>query len=151
MCATNLWAVNAAAYTPEFRRFTADRLGTEPMETILRIASSRVRSSSVVFTLTLNMCDCGTFIGSRNHAQGKGEINADSWLGWLRDLPDHIPHLSRIAVLRAWSPEDESVVPARAHGISIDELSEEALRELRDDNLLTIDYPGMGSNDSETN
>ena len=143
MCATNLWAVNSAAFTPDFQQFTAERIGVRPEPTDLRIASSRVRSSSAVFTLTQNMCDCSSLIGRRTDPPAQNEASADAWLGWLRDLPSHIPHLTRIAVLRAWSPESESVVPARARGIRIGDLSEETLRDSRDDWLLTIDYPAV--------
>lgn len=141
MCATNLWAVNAAAFTPEFRRFTEERTGAAPEPTDLRISSDRVRRSSAVFTLTRRMCDCDALIGLRNDSLHEGEIGADAWLGWLRELPDHVPHVSRVAVLHAWSPQDDDIVPSRARGIRIGELSEEILRDLRDDALLTIDYP----------
>lgn len=143
MCATNLWAVNAAAYTPEFRAFTAERIGIEPEESELRIASGRVRGSSAVFTLTTRMCDCTSLIGRRNDPPVDGEVTADAWLGWLRELPDHVPHVSRIAVLRAWSPGSDDVVPAGARGIRIGELDEDTLRGIRDDRLLTIDYPRL--------
>ncbi|MFF5322492.1 hypothetical protein ACWDHH_01780 [Janibacter hoylei] len=141
MCATNLWAINAAAFTSKFQRFTEGRLGMPPVQTTMRIASGRVRGSSVVFTLTSRMCDCDTLIGRRNEAPVHGEIEADAWLGWLRDMPDHVANVSRVAVLRAWSPGDDDVVPSRARGIGIGELSESVLRDVRDDTLLTIDYP----------
>lgn len=63
------------------------------------------------------------------------------WLGWLRELPDHVPHVSRIAVLRAWSPDDDVVTPQRSRGIRIGELDETTLRDIRDEMLLTLDYP----------
>ena len=141
MCATNVWAINAAAFTSEFQRFTEDRLGVPPVQTTMRIASRRVRGSSVVFTLTRRMCDCDSLIGGRNDAPVHGEIEADAWLGWLRDMPDHVSNVSRVAVLRAWSPGDDDVVPSRARGIGFGELSESVLRDVRDDTLLTIDYP----------
>ncbi|SJN38247.1 hypothetical protein FM114_10865 [Luteococcus japonicus LSP_Lj1] len=56
-------------------------------------------------------------------------------------MPDHVANVSRVAVLRAWSPGDDDVVPSRARGIGIGELSESVLRDVRDDTLLTIDYP----------
>lgn len=114
MCATNLWAVNAAAFTPEFRRFTAERVGVAPQDTRLRIASSRIRASSVTFTLTLRMCDCDTLIGRRADSPVIGEARAADWLGWLRDLPDHAPLLSRLTAIRTWSPQEDAGVPARA-------------------------------------
>ena len=141
MCAVNLWVVNAAAFTPEFQSFTADRLGVAPFLEELRIASGRVRGSSQVFTLTTRMCDCDSLIGRRSEPEHDDEISADSWIGWLRELPDAVPHISRIAVLRAWSPEDDLVSPKRSRGIRIDDLDEAILRGVRDDMLLTIDYP----------
>lgn len=87
------------------------------------------------------MCDCDTLVGRRNDPPVDGEISAEAWLTWLRDLPSHVPHVSRIAVMRAWSPEDDVIAPTRARGIRIGELSEDVLRDVRDDNLLTIDYP----------
>ena len=141
MCATNLWAINAAAVTPEFTRFTADTLGVAPTPSEMRISSSRVRNSSAVFTLIRRMCDCDALVGRRNDPPIDGEISAEEWLTWLRDLPAHVSHVSRIAVMRTWSPEDDVIAPIRARGIRIGELSEDVLRNVRDDNLLTIDYP----------
>lgn len=141
MCATNIWAVNAAASTPEFVRFTQERLGVAPEPAPFRIASSRVRDSSSVFTLTTRMCDCTSLIGAKQDAVPDGEITAEQWLGWLRDMPDHVPHVARLAVLRAWSPEDDVVRPARARDIRIHEATEDILRGVGDDHLLTIDYP----------
>lgn len=141
MCATNLWAINADAFTPEFARFTADTLSVAPTRSEIRISSSRVRNSSTVFTLIRRMCDCDTLVGRRNDPPVDGEISAEAWLTWLRNLPSHVPHVSRIAVMRAWSPEDDVIAPTRARGIRIGELSEDVLRDVRDDNLLTIDYP----------
>lgn len=141
MCATNLWAVNAAAFTPHFSGFTAERIGIEPTPLDMHIASSRVRKSSAVFTLTHNMCDCSTLIGCGRDSAAGDETSADAWLGWLRELPDNVPHVSRVAVLRAWSPEEDSVTPERARGIHVRELTEDILRDVRDEMLLTIDYP----------
>ncbi len=141
MCATNLWAVNAAAFTPEFQQFTVERLGVEPEITEMSIASSRVRGSSVLFTLTRNMCDCSTLIGARQEPVGEDEASAEDWLAWLRELPEHVPHLSRLAILRAWNPEEDAVTPARARGIRLKDVTERVLRDMRDNHLLTIDYP----------
>lgn len=121
MCATNLWAINAAAFTPEFTRFTADALGVAPSPSEMRISSSRVRNSSTVFTLIRRMCDCDSLVGRRNGQAVDGEISAEAWLTWLRDLPAHVPHVSRIAVMRAWSPVEDVIAPTRAHGIRIGE------------------------------
>ena len=65
MCAINLWAVNAAAFTTEFQQFTTERLGVAPVAEEMSIGSSRVRGSSRVFTLTTRMCDCDSLIGRR--------------------------------------------------------------------------------------
>ena len=141
MCATNLWAVNAAAFTPEFERFTAVQIGVAPQVSELRIASSRVRASSVVFTLTQRMCDCDSLIGRGSDGPVDGEVGAEDWLGWLRELPTQVPHVSRLAVLRAWSPQDDDVAPRHAKGATISEVTEQVLRGLKDYALLTIDYP----------
>jgi hypothetical protein len=143
MCATNLWAINAAAFTSEFQRFTEDKLGVPPVRTTMRIVSGRVRGSSAVFTLTRRMCDCDSLIGRRSDPPVQEEIDADAWLGWLREMPDHVTNVSRIAVLRAWSPEDDDVVPSHARGVRVGDLTEDVLRDIRDDSLLTIDYPRM--------
>lgn len=141
MCATNLWLINASAFTTEFHQFTADRLGVRPASTTTRVLSERVRRSSPVFTLTRRMCDCDTLIGRRDAPPVEGEIGADAWLSWLRDLPAHVPHVSRVGVLRAWSPEEDSAAPSRARGVRIGEVGEDLLRDIRDDDLLTVDYP----------
>lgn len=141
MCATNLWAVNAAAFTPAFERFTAEQVGVRPQPSDLRIASSRVRGSSAVFTLTRRMCDCDSLIGRGGDAGVDGEVTAEAWLTWLRKLPMQVPHLSRLAVLRAWNPQDDDVAPRHAKGMTISKVSEQVLRALDEDSLLTIDYP----------
>jgi hypothetical protein len=141
MCAINLWAVNAAAFTTEFQRFTTERLSVAPVAEEMSIGSSRVRGSSRVFTLTTRMCDCDSLIGRRADPAREDEISAERWLGWLRELPDHVPHVSRIAVLRAWSPGNDVITPQRSRGIRIGELDEAILRDIRDDMLLTLDYP----------
>lgn len=141
MCATNLWMINQAAFTSEFVRFTTDTLGVAPTKSDMRISSSRVRNTSFVFTLTPRMCDCSTIIGGRNDPPVDGEISAEAWLTWLRNLPDYVPPVARIGVMRAWRPEVDVIAPSRSRGIRIGELNEDILREVRDDNLLTIDYP----------
>lgn len=141
MCATNLWTINQVAFTPDFARFTTEVLGVAPDQSDMRISSSRVHKSSIVFTLTRQVCDCDTLVGRRNNPPAGGEIVAEAWLTWLRDLPLHAPQVSRVGVMRAWSPEDDVIAPKRARGIRIGELSEDVLRDVRDDNLLTIDYP----------
>ncbi|UQN15770.1 hypothetical protein [Gulosibacter sp. ACHW.36C] len=141
MCAINLWAVNAAAFTTEFHRFTTERLSVAPVAEEMSIGSSRVRSSSRVFTLTTRMCDCDSLIGRRADPALEEEISAERWLGWLRELPNYVPHVSRIAVLRAWNPGNDVITPQRSRGIRIGELDETILRDIRDDTLLTLDYP----------
>lgn len=143
MCAINLWAVNAAAFTPDFHRFTAERIGLPPQPQRMRIVSDQVRTSAAVFSLSENMCDCSSFIGLRDERPSKDEPAGATWLAWLLDLPDHVPHLSRLAVLRAWSPEEGDVVPEQEHGIRSGQLTEDVLRGIDHDSLLTIDYPRM--------
>ncbi|WP_227000706.1 hypothetical protein [Protaetiibacter intestinalis] len=133
--------MNAAAFTPEFERFTAEQIGVAPQVSELRIASSRVRASSVVFTLTQRMCDCDSLIGRGSDDPVDGEIATEDWLTWLRELPTQVPHASRLAVLRAWSPQDDDVAPRHAKAVTISEVTEQVLRGLKDDSLLTIDYP----------
>jgi len=140
MCAINLWAVNAAAFTPTFQEFTAQRLGIAPAIDERGIGSSLVRGSSCVFTLTKRMCDCDSLIGRGAEPAHDDEVDAQSWLDWLRELPDAVPYLSRIAVLRAWSPQGDVISPVSSRSIGIDELDEASLRVIRDDMLLTIDY-----------
>lgn len=140
MCATNLWAVNGAAFTPDFEAFTAERLGVAPELSELRIASDRVRGSSAVFTLTTRMCDCDALVGRGDAAEVAGEVRGEDLLSWIRDLPERVPHVSRLAVLRAWSPESDDVAPVRARGVRATEVDEATLRGLGDDELLTIDY-----------
>ena len=140
MCATNIWAVNAAAYTPDFERFTTESVGVAPRTTNYRIASDRVRPSAVTFTLTRNMCDCASLIGLRDSRERADETSANAWLGWMRELPAIAPHVSRLAVFRAWSAEDDHIAPDRTTAVSIDELDEPLLRSLDDNALLTVDY-----------
>lgn len=140
MCTTIVWAVNAAAFTPGFERFTAERLGIAPQPTELRIASDRVRASAVTFTITPNMCDCDSLIGGADGRLATGELTAQAWLGWLRELPDHARHLTRLALLRAWSPAQHAIVPAHTSGVRIGQVDEALLRSVGDDALLTIDY-----------
>ena len=141
VCATNIWAVNSAACSETFMRFTSERLGLRPQETDLKIVSSRVRGSARSFILTPMMCDCRALIGLGDDFLVEGEVKAEDWLGWLRGLPEHVPHVSRLAVLHAWSPKEDEVRPARARGVQVAAVDEAVLRDLRDDALLTIDYP----------
>lgn len=138
MCQTNVWAVNAAAYTPAFVRLTTECLGVPPVATEMRIDSSLVRPSGVHFTLTTRMCDCDSLIGRRDD-EVPGEISVVSWLRWLHELPVGIDYLSRIAVLKAWSV-DSLAKPSHTKGVTISEVSEELLRSIEDDALLVIDY-----------
>ncbi|MFT4165782.1 MAG: hypothetical protein QM650_11125 [Microlunatus sp.] len=118
---------------------TTEYLGVSPEATGVRIDSSLVRPSAVHFTLTTRMCDCDSLIGRRGD-EVPGEIGAAAWLSWLRELPDRIDNLSRIAVLKAWSPEG-AAQPSHATSVTISDIGEEALRSLEDDALLVIDYP----------
>lgn len=139
MCWMNLWAVNSSAYTKDFVQFTTDRLGTVPDPVEMRIISSRIRPSAVVFTLSPNMCDCSALIGSSDGI-GADEISAEAWLGWIHSMADVAPYLSRLAVLHTWSA-DGVVTPTHARGIDVDQVDEQALRAIGEDSLLTIDQP----------
>lgn len=143
MCATVIWAVNQAAFTDEFRDATEELLGVAPQPTEFRIASSRVRRSAAHFALTRRMCDCDGLVGLRERQLEPGETSADALLGWIRDLRAISPHAARLAVLRAWSPEEWEVRPRHASSASVDEVDETLLRRMRDDSLLTIDYPHL--------
>ena len=141
MCATIIWAVNQAAFTDEFRAATTERLGVEPQPTEFRIASGRVRRSAAHFTLTRNMCDCDGLVGLRDDPLRDDETNAQALLAWIRELPEISPHVARLAILRAWSPQDWDVRPQHARSVTVDEVDEARLRGVLDDSLLTIDYP----------
>ena len=140
MCATVVWAINHAAYTPAFERFTETQIGVAPQPTEHLIVSSRVRRSAVSFTLTRNMCDCSSLIGSRSAAPSPSETDAASWLDWLRLLPEHTPFLTRLALLRAWSPAETALIPSHAAGLHRDAVDERVLRGIGDNSLLTIDF-----------
>lgn len=145
MCATVIWAVNAAAFTPELKQFTRARLGVTPQETDYRIVADEVRPSSVPFSLTVNTCDCGGLIGQGTDGDpGAGELTATQLLSWLQDLPANVPHVSTVAVAREWSPSTNDFNPARARRAMIDAIDEAALRDVVDDSLLVIDYPRTG-------
>lgn len=60
---------------------------------------------------------------------------------WLEKLPQHVPHISRLGLLRAWSPDSEAVVPTHAKGVKVAQADEALLRSLKDNSLLTFDYP----------
>lgn len=141
MCATNVWAIGRAAYTPDFARFTRAQIGATPQLSDYLIASSRVRQNAVTFTLTRNMCDCSSLVGLRDGAPSASEASAAAWLSWITGLPQQVPFVGRIAVLRAWSPAQSALVPVHAKGVTVDAVDEGILRSLRDDSLLTIDYP----------
>ncbi|MEL7975830.1 hypothetical protein AAG589_08180 [Isoptericola sp. F-RaC21] len=132
--------MNAAAFTVGFQQFTAERIGAAPTVHGVAIMSRHIRPTSKVFTLHRRMCDCDSLIGRGAEEQHEDEATAEDWLGWLRDLPDHAPHLSRIAVLRAWSPDYVTSTPARTLGIGIAAVDEAVLRDVGDEMLLTIDY-----------
>lgn len=144
VCATNLWAVNAAAWGPDLDAWTTSTLGTPPQRSELRIGSSRVRGSSVVFTLTRNMCDCDALVGLRDRVADPQEIAPEAWLAWLHEMPEHVPHVARVAVLHTWSPQDDVVTPHHARGVHIGQVDEALLRGVPDDGLVTIDYPRAG-------
>lgn len=137
MCATVLWVLNASAYTGGFERFTAERIGVAPGRSSLVVRSSLIRPSAVAFTLTRRMCDCGCLIGLRGLKVTGAQVQPAAWLGWLRDLPAQVPHVTRLAVLRAWNG---SVLLDRARSVTISAVDEALLRSIENQFLLTIDY-----------
>lgn len=141
MCSINLWAVNTAAFTPKFQQFTTEQIGVAPTIHEVRILSPHIRPSSKVFTLDLQMCDCDSPIGRGIEGQPADKAGTEDWLGWLRELPDYAPHLNRISVLRAWSPDYVTSTPESTQSIGITEVDEAVLRDIDDEMLLTIDYP----------
>lgn len=140
MCWMNLWSVNSAAYTKDFIQFTTDTLGTAPEPIDVRIDSTRIRPTSAVFTLTVNMCDCNAVIGSSD-SEVCGEITLEAWLAWIHGMNAAIAYFSRLAVLHTWSADDSTVTPAHAKGIQIDQVTEQVLRSIGEDSLLTMDAP----------
>lgn len=141
VCVTVVWAINAASFTKDFIVATEQRLGVAPQPTDLLIASARVRPSAAHFTLTRRMCDCHALVGLRGDPEVEGETTASDLLGWLRDLPSVAPHTIRVAVLRAWSPTQGAIKPARARDVGIADVDEHLLRGIGDEELVTIDYP----------
>ncbi|GAA1995211.1 hypothetical protein GCM10009718_36660 [Isoptericola halotolerans] len=142
MCTTLVWAVNRAADTEGLRRFTHERLGVSPRPAGRRIVADQVRPGAVTFTVTPNLCDCRALIGLHDEPESPGEIGAGAWLGWLRDLPSAAPYLTRLAVLRAWSPDDTAaLVPVATRSVAVDAVDEATLRTVRHDALLVVDYP----------
>lgn len=125
----------------DFVRFTADTLGVDPSDSNFRISSSSVRKTAVFFTLAARMCDCASFIGLGNARPVAGEISAEAWLTWLHDIPTHSPFATRIGVMRTWNPSEDVVVPAHERNILINEITEQTLRDAREDDFLMIDYP----------
>lgn len=146
MCAVIIWAVNRAAFTEAFASFAQDRLSVAPqLVDHFSISSRRIRPPAATFTLTRQMCDCSALIGARSEPVGDGEICADAWLGWLHDLPARVPHLARLALMRACSPDEGPLIPVHARGIRASDVTENVLRAVGDDSLLTIDYPAQRS------
>lgn len=140
VCETVIWALNATGYTDEFVAETTGRLGVAPQPTDLRITSAHVRASSVHFTLTPNQCDCNAVIGLGDLPATPGEIEAETWVAWMQDLPRFTP-VSRLVILRAWNPARGAVTPVSERILSAAEVTEEILRSVPDDGALVIDYP----------
>lgn len=141
MCNFVLWAVNAHAFDQDFVDATARQLGVAPEPSELRLKSSRVRANARYFTLTPNMCNCGSLVGLGDTADPTDGIETPALLSWLARMPDVAPRITRLALYSAWSPEDDPITPARAKGIKAAQLDEPLLRRLPEDLLLTIDYP----------
>ena len=146
VCATVLWIVNSAAWTPAFEAFTQQCLDVAPERIPVVVRSGRVRADAPVFSLTRNMCDCDCLVGLGDGHVKDGEVPAEAWLRWLRDLPAHVDHVRRLAVARSWEVADgQAWEPVRARGVRIGEVSEDLLRRLPAETLVTIDYPGTVS------
>lgn len=140
MCATNIWAVNQAAYTDAFVAATTARLGVAPRESAVGIESSHIRPSHRLFTLVRNQCDCRAAIGLGDGAEAQDEIALASILSWIHDLPTISPHISRLAVVRAWSPDGARATPTHTRTTTAPEVDEATLRTVRDNELLVVDY-----------
>jgi hypothetical protein len=142
MCATLVWAVNAAADVDDVWHLTRTVLGVEPRPTAYRIDSPEVRPTARHFTVARHQCDCRALVGAGDDPPGPGEVPADSWLGWVRALPTAAPHLTRLSVLRAWSPDDAAAeAPVSMRRVPVADVDEATLRGVGDDALLVIDYP----------
>ncbi|MCW4464994.1 hypothetical protein OK351_05690 [Glutamicibacter sp. MNS18] len=141
MCNFVLWAVNAHAFDQEFIDATTGQLGVAPEPSDISLKSSRVRAGARYFTLTPNMCNCGTLMGLGDSGQPSDGIETQALLGWIARMPEFAPRISRLALYNAWSPEDDQITPGRAKGIQVAQLDELLLRRLPEDMLLTIDYP----------
>lgn len=141
MCAIAIWAVNTSAFTDEFRSRTELRLGVAPRPTEYRIVSHEVRPTAKHFTLTRNACDCDGLVGLGARQLRLDETSAESLTQWIATLPETAPHLSRLVVLRAWSPTERAISPARVRSALVGDVDQPLLRSIGDDTLLTIDYP----------
>lgn len=140
MCATVVWAINDAAYTSRFERFTAEQTGILPQQSDFRIESSRVRRSAHHFTLTANGCDCDSLVGLHHRDLKAGEVRAERLLAWIHGLPRDVEHVSRLALLRTWSPDADAITPDHLKTVPLRDLSEARLRGIRDGEALIIDY-----------
>ncbi|RLP77282.1 hypothetical protein D9V32_02175 [Mycetocola tolaasinivorans] len=141
MCARIIWAVNAAGYTTEFEAFTRERLGVSPLPTAHRIVSDLVRPTARQFVLGEDACECRSLIGLGESDQPeRGKPSAEALLSWLRELPEHAPHLSTLIALRAWSPEDAALTPVAEHSVTVTAVTEALLRGVADNELLAVGY-----------
>ena len=145
VCATVLWIVNSAAWTPAFEAFTQQCLDVAPERIPVVVRSGRVRADAPVFSLTRNMCDCDCLVGLGDGRVKESEASAEAWLRWLHGLPSHVEHLRRLAVARSWEvAADQPWTPGRARGVGIGDVTEDLLRKLPEETLVTIDYPPAG-------
>jgi len=104
MCSTVLWTINRSAYTPEFRAWTLECLGTEPQPSTLRIHDPLVAESAVAFTLSLDQCDCRCAIGLGGDRLPAGAPSAGMYLDWLQGIPAGSTLVKRVCVVRTWNP-----------------------------------------------
>lgn len=142
MCRTVVWAVNRAAWTPAFLEATHSRLGAAPRPSELRLVSDAVRSTAAHFTLEVNGCDCGALVGLGADRLGRGEIEPAAWLGWFRDLPTVVPHLTSLAFMPVWLPTSDAVTSAGAVvEVTPDDVTEAFLSGVQTDELVVVSWP----------
>ena len=141
MCSTVLWTINHAAYTPGLRDWTRERLGVEPQASALRIdAPELIGKTAVAFTLTLNMCDCGSAVGCGGRKLRSDVPGPEDYAAWLRELPAHSRFASRVCVVRTWNPEG-TVRPGSTERIGVSELDAAGIMMLPEETLLAVDFP----------
>lgn len=143
MCSTVLWTINRSAYTPGFRAWTLECLGTEPQPSALQIQDPLVAGSAMAFTVTLDQCDCRCAIGLGEDRLPAGAPPAGTYVDWLHGISARSTFVKRVCVVRAWNPEN-SVTPADSFRLDAGDLVPERLGMLPEETLLAIDFPAPG-------